>query len=375
MDPGKIYQFSPSKKSSFSRPTDGIYSQSVDGLYTPSLSNPDSFPNYGQSGFIDFNNSGELDMFSVDSSLPNVSRLARTQAGSKKLQQIIAKSRPEEIEKIVAHVAEIIGDLMIDKYGNYMCQTLVQSCSAAQRLKLLTGMKSSLVRISCDGKGTHALQNLIALANLHEEEQLYQQSFVGHIVRLSKDPNASHVVQRLLVTVKNTYFIIKELLGHVTELSMDKLGLCVIKKCVKNPQIFTELLGSCLILMQDPYGNYAIQEVLSTWREECGFEFVSSIQNKAAQLCIQKYASNVMEKAMKVEVIRKAILRELIVEDKLDLLMGSPYGCYVLKTAAIESDREEKVELKKAFELLGQKLHSSKLQSQWEEIFSIFREY
>jgi hypothetical protein len=373
MDPGKIYQYSPKKKTNFSRQDDPYFSQSVDGLFTSTSSNPDSFPNFGQSGYLELSGSGDLDLFSVESSLPNISRLARTQAGSKKMQQIIAKSRPEEIDKIVDFVADMMGELMVDKYGNYMCQTLVQSCSAAQRLKLLNGMKNSLVKIACDPKGTHALQNLIALANLHEEEQIYQQSFVGHIVRLAKDQYATHVIQRLLVTVKNTYFIIKELLGHVQHLSMDKLGLCVIKKCVKNPQIFTEVLGSCLILMQDPYGNYAIQTVLETWKEECGFEFVSSIQNKAAQLCIQKYASNVMEKAMKVEVIRKAIIRELINEDKLDLLMGSPYGCYVLKTAVLESDREEKVDLKRAFEMLGQKLHNSKLQSQWEEIFSIFR--
>ena len=375
MDPGKIYQFSPKKKSNFPRQDENFYSQSVDGLFSSTSSNPDSFPNYGQSGYLELTGSGDFDLFSVDSSLQNVSRLARTQAGSKKMQQIIAKSRPEEIDKIVDTVAELMGDLMVDKYGNYMCQTLVQSCSAAQRLKLLNGMRASLIRIACDAKGTHALQNLIALANLHEEEQIYQQSFAGNIVRLSKDQYATHVIQRLIVTVKNTYFIIKELLGNVRNLSMDKLGLCVIKKCVKNPQIFTEVLGSCLLLMQDPYGNYAIQTVLETWKEECGFEFVSSIQNKAAQLCIQKYASNVMEKAMKIEIIRKAIIRELICEDKLDLLMGSPYGCYVLKTAVLESDREEKGELKKAFEILGQKLHNSKLQSQWEEIFSIFREY
>jgi hypothetical protein len=197
--------------------------------------------------------------------------MAKTQSGSKKLQQMISKSRPEEIEKIVETVAEFMGELMTDKYGNYMCQTLVQSCSASQRLKLLQGMRSHLIRIACDSKGTHALQNLIALSNLSEEELIYQQSFAGSVVRLCKDLNASHVVQRLLVTVKNSYFVVKEIVGHVKELAMDKHGLCVIKKCCKNPQIFNEVLENCLILMQDPYGNYAIQVILEIWREECAF--------------------------------------------------------------------------------------------------------
>lgn len=347
---------------------------SVDGISTAFSSNSEVFhPSIGlyQSGYIEVTGSGDLDQYSLEPlNLQNLSNFARTKTGSKKLQQVVAKSRPEEIDEIVQAVSSSMGELMVDIYGNYMCQTLVQSCSAAQRLKLLSGMKDSLIKIACDCKGTHALQNLIALANLNEEEAIYQQSFVGHIVRLSKHPNASHVIQRLLVTVKNTYFIIKELLGHVRELSMDKLGLCVIKKCTKDPQIFMEILGDCLILMQDPYGNYAVQNVLETWREECGFEFCSSIQNKAAQLCIQKYASNVLEKAMKIEIIRKAIIRELINDNKLDLLLGSPYGCYVLRTAALESDYEEKSELRNALSQIAQRLHNTKLQIQWDEIIS-----
>ena len=294
--------------------------------------------------------------------------MARNKTGSKKLQQLIAKSRPEEIEKIVNAVAPHMGELMIDSYGNYMCQTLVQSCSSFQRLELLAGMKDSLIKIACNSRGTHALQNLISIANLGEEENIYQMSFQGSIVELSKEINASHVIQRLMVTVKNKHFIIKEILGHVRELSMDKLGLCVIKKCVKDPQIFNEILEHCMILMQDPYGNYAVQNVLETWKEECAFEFASSIQGKTAQLCIQKYASNVMEKAMKIENIREAIVRELISENKLDLLLGSPYGCYVLRTAASQSDRNAKEILASAISTATPKLHNSKLQAQWDEI-------
>ena len=372
MDPRSSFHSSPRKKPVQSKAQDcDFYSQSVDGIYTASSSNTETFPSLAQSNFIGLTNSGDLE-FLTEGGTRDYSRMAKTQSGSKKLQQMISKSRPEEIEKIVETVAEFMGELMIDKYGNYMCQTLVQSCSAAQRLKLLQGMRGNLIRIACDVRGTHALQNLIALSNLNEEEMIYQQCFAGAVVRLSKDLNASHVIQRLLVTVKNSYFIVKEILGHVKELAMDKLGLCVIKKCVKNPQVFNEILENCLILMQDPYGNYAVQVILEIWREECAFEFIGAIQGKAAQLCIQKYASNVIEKAMKVEVIRKSILNELIREDKLDLLIASPYGCFVLRTAISDCDRNEKREMKRAFEILAGKIHSSKLQTQWEEFMSSF---
>jgi hypothetical protein len=296
--------------------------------------------------------------------------MAKTKAGSKRLQLFISKSRPEEIEKIVGAVAGSMGDLMTDLYGNYMCQTLVQSCSSGQRLELLSGMRDSVVRIACSPRGTHALQNLISLANLAEEEAIYQQSFSGQVLVLAKDPNASHVIQRMLMTLKNKHFIIKEILGNVKDLSMDKLGLCVIKKCAKHPQICNEVLEHCLVLMQDPYGNYAVQTVLETWREECAFEFINAIQGKTAQVCIQKYASNVMEKAMKVEVIRLAIIRELVQDAKLELLLSSQYGCYVMRTAAVESDSQAKASLAEAITRTAPKLNNPKLKTQWDEIMA-----
>lgn len=376
MDPGKKFpNFYPKKYGKKHDPEIDFSTRSVDGISTSFSSHSEVFTPYScQSGYIEANTSADFDFSSIDSLSPDsLSTSACTKAGSKRLQMIISRSRPEEIDKIVLALTEHIGELMVDQYGNYMCQTLMQSCSAAQRLKLLTGMKKSMVKIACNAKGTHALQILIALANLPEEENIYQECFQGQIVRLSKDLYSSHVIQRLLVTVRNRHFVIKEILGNVTELAMDKLGLCVIKKCTKDPQIFTEILGNCLVLMQDPYGNYAVQNVLETWKEECAFEFTSSIQSKTAQLCIQKYASNVMEKAMIIENIRRAILQELIRDDKLDLLLGSPYGCYVLRTAALESDRSAKSELAAALHNKTLKLHNAKLQAQWDEILTNLR--
>ena len=76
---------------------------------------------------------------------------------------------------------------------------------------------------------------------------------------------------------------------------------------------------------------------------------------------------------MKVENIRQAIIRELINDNKLDLLLGSPYVCYVLRTAAYESDKNAKAELFEAINLIAPKLHNGKLQTQWDEIMSNLR--
>ena len=185
-----------------------------------------------------------------------------SKASSKKLQQLIAKSRPEELSKIIVTISPTISDLMMDLYGNYMCQTLFHNCSAGQRLMLLQAMQGRLLSVAYHPRGTHALQNLIAMTSLKEEEMVYREEFQGKFVEMSKDINGSHVVQRLLATLNARYFIIRELLGKVEELSLDKLGVCVIKKCCNDPEIMNEILGSCLLLIQHPYGNYAVQSIL-----------------------------------------------------------------------------------------------------------------
>jgi len=66
---------------------------------------------------------------------------------------------------------------MSDVYGNYMCQTLFQSCSANQRLILLEGMRNEMITVARNPRGTHSLQTVIRLANLPEEEAVYQKAF------------------------------------------------------------------------------------------------------------------------------------------------------------------------------------------------------
>jgi hypothetical protein len=48
----------------------------------------------------------------------------------------------------------------------------------------------------------------------------------------------------------------------VVDLATDKLGLCVMKKCITNPFVINEVLDNLLVLIQDPYGNYLIQHML-----------------------------------------------------------------------------------------------------------------
>ena len=336
-----------------------------------SFESPNGSQDRMPSGYSEPSSAATADHLSLSERLQDPSCFyPNSKASSKKLQQLIAKSRPEELSQIIDLISPTISSLMTDLYGNYMCQTLFHNCSAGQRLTLLKAMRGNLLSVAYHARGTHALQNLIAMTSLKEEEAVYREEFQGHFVEMSKDCNASHVVQRLLVTLSSRYFMITEFLGRVEELSVDKLGVCVIKKCCNDPEIMNEVLGRCLMLIQHPYGNYAVQCVLEQWKEEVAHEFLSAVRGKIIQLCLQKYASNVIEKAVKVETIRSSILQELAGSDKIAEIIINQYGCYVLRTLSAECDREAKEVLGKVVQQALTNAHSQKLKPLWREIMN-----
>lgn len=291
-----------------------------------------------------------------------------TKARSKLLQQSISKSSPSELSETIQEMIPKISELMVDLYGNYVCQTLFHTCSADQRLLLLKALKGSFLNISLHPRGTHALQNLISMSNLKAEENIYKEEFAGKIVEMSKDPNASHVVQKLLDQLSNRYFISGEILGHVKELSLDKSGVCVVKKCCNDPEVMNEILSDALMLIQHPYGNYVVQSVLELWKEEVAFEFVSAIQGRATQLCLQKYASNVIEKAIQIENIRDSIVKEIQSEEKLKEILNNQYGSYVLRKISIECNSSQKQVFLSLINPIFEIIYSAKLQPLWKEI-------
>jgi len=294
--------------------------------------------------------------------------LCKTKVGSSKVQNKVTRSTPEELDQIVRALAPNIGDLMVDVFGNYMCQALFHTCTSHQRILLLNSMHSQLWLIAKHPIGTHSLQVLVSHSNLDLEEDIYKNSFKNHILEMSVHNHASYVIQKLLVVFKDQEFIFRELRRNICKVACRKLGICVVKKCIRDPQIKDELLERSIELMQDPYGNYAIQQIVEVWREAVEFSIFNSITGKIPQLCIQKYSSNVMETCFKLENLRHRILEELVNEGKISMLLNNPYGCYVLRTAVIEANDYQKSMLMTILINEMPNLHQKKLKPRWEEI-------
>lgn len=109
---------------------------------------------------------------------------AKNQQGSKYLQRVLAKASPDVLEFIVVEVGDNLHELMVDSYGNYFCQKLLQSSSSKQRVYLLKKISPYIINIACDKRGTHSMQSLIQLMNMDEEEKTLEEALEEHIINL-----------------------------------------------------------------------------------------------------------------------------------------------------------------------------------------------
>lgn len=83
-------------------------------------------------------------------------RLAKDQNGCRLLQSVLGRGAKVGIGIVFFEVIDYVGELMVDPFGNYVIQKLVQVCSEEQRSQILlrvTRSEFQLVRICLDTHG------------------------------------------------------------------------------------------------------------------------------------------------------------------------------------------------------------------------------
>jgi hypothetical protein len=297
----------------------------------------------------------------------------RTLKTSKKLQSLIPQSTPEGKESLIELISRHIHELMVDQYANYMISCLISESSQPQRIKILQSIKSHLINIACNQIGTHCLQNLVSLCSSVYEENIYISEFKGYVVSLSTHIYGSYVIQRLVTTLKNKSALVSDLIGHSSDLSRHRLGICIIKRCVHDCRIKDEILADVVELIQDPFGNYAVQYVLEIWGEKAYSQFTSHLKGIVVSLSSQKFSSNVLAKHMREEFILGEFYPEIMMDDSLKMLLGNSYGCYVIYALATHAKLPLKEKLYNKMNAILPSIKIRKLEPRWREIMNQLR--
>ena len=241
--------------------------------------------------------------------------------------------RPAEIELWLNSVTPAFPEWASDPQGNYTVQTLIHSCSPTQRLRLLQALQGQFSEVACHPRGTHTVQALAALCSTRDEELLFQELLQGRVLGFARHPYGNHVLRKLLGGITQNEAYLKELAPYFIELAKDKHGVCVVKTIISQPQVTSQLLSSVVDLMQDPYGNYAVQSLLELGTEEVRSAMLFALRKKVLQLSTQKYSSKVIEACLTEPALRTMILEELLNPSYLEDAVRNPYTSFILKSA------------------------------------------
>ena len=134
-------------------------------------------------------------------------------------------------------------------------------------------------------------------------------------------------------------FIFEEIFKNFKDLCTNKNGLCVIKQIVEltkleknHRRIIHDIQVDLLELVSDPFGNYAISEIVQKWNPQTLQPIFTQLKNKIAELSIQKFSSPVIEHCLKHadEKTRSQFIIEISESARLHTLVSHNFGNYVI---------------------------------------------
>ncbi|KAG4970027.1 hypothetical protein JHK82_035721 [Glycine max] len=127
--------------------------------------------------------------------------LAKDQNGCRFLQRMIDEGTSEDVLVLFNGVIDDVVELMIDPFGNYLVQKLLDVCGEDERLQvvsMLTEEPGQLVKTSLNLHGTRVVQKLITTVDSRKQIAMLRSAIQSGFLALIKDLNGNHVIQRCL---------------------------------------------------------------------------------------------------------------------------------------------------------------------------------
>ncbi|VEU21136.1 DEKNAAC102107 [Brettanomyces naardenensis] len=281
------------------------------------------------------------------SSATDVLSLSKDQYGCRFLQKKIDEDFQSNFPPIFQAVYQHSAELMMDPFGNYLIQKLMISATPEEFSLILLNVGSSLYSISINQHGTRACQKMIDCLSTPAHHRLLETYLSPHIVGLIQDLNGNHVIQKCIQKFQDAdlQFIVDLICQNMVAISTHKHGCCVLQKLMNKcnsfqvTQLGMQIINNSIVLMQDQFGNYVVQYLISLETPELNNRLIAIVAPYVSELSCQKFSSNVVEKCLKIKVYKNnarkvnPLLDELLRESVLTALIKDQYGNYVVQTA------------------------------------------
>lgn len=304
----------------------------------------------------------------LDALLGQVRRLSRDQVGCRLVQQALDEEGPMAASLILQEGLSFWGEAMVDPFGNYLFQKILEKVSAEERVLLVKSVSTRLVNASLNLHGTRSVQKVVELcaadetAGVQSEGEsaadILTQALTPAAARLCIDSHGNHVIQRIILKLgpKHAEFVFDAVAASVGDVARHRHGCCVIQRCLDSPpsearsHLVRCIVDKALELMQDAYGNYVVQYVLDVCSDDDVHSVCESVVGKVNLLAIQKFSSNVMEKCLErcSERVKECYMAEMSDPERIRELMMDPFGNYVVQRALSVATHAQAIRLVEA---------------------------
>ena len=299
--------------------------------------------------------------------------------------RIMIKYLPSTPSQIIHLIYKEIEDKLIlllqDSYANNFCVQLFCHLEKNDRYNFLCIVSNNIMILSLNKIGTYPVQFIIGKLHSKNEKQMIIQIIKLNLLQLSLDIYGTHVIEKIIMTFE--FEIIFDIFNFITEnlifLSNHPNGLCLVKKTLvlQYKKEFYQIIKQKLIdnayeLIENSYGNYALQIVIDNWMHDDIIEIFKQFFGRCSELSIMKFSSNVIERFIeKSQIFLYYFIQETCIEKKtIGMLIKNNYGNYVIQTALKYSKGKVKTILINSIENNLGVLGDKKLINKWKNIIS-----
>jgi hypothetical protein len=231
--------------------------------------------------------------------LGKVDSLARTQNGSRLVQNAIINGNKSVRQQIFEEIRPSLVSLMTDLFGNYVVQVMVDNATDEQLATIVPLLEGQMINLSEDKKSNYVIQKIIQMA-----------------CKIVSTTNQMDVKDRLLTFMRNT---MDSLSSNLKRLCCHQSGSRIVQVSVKQ---FPELVDSKMIrafltsfdsVVKDLYGVTVLQEALKAVKSEEFFDSIrSKIELKIIEFSLDLNASLFMESYLEIPEYRRSLFWKLV---------------------------------------------------------------
>ena len=151
------------------------------------------------------------------------------------------------------------------------------------RLSFLSIIVKNICIFSINKISTYPIQFIVSHLYSKMEMQIIINQINKNLMKLALDIYGTHVIEKIIINFDKEY--LKEIFNFITEnlifLSKHVNGLCLVKRILiieyENNNYLTLkniLINKSLDLIENPYGNYALQIVIDYWNNNDIYETI-----------------------------------------------------------------------------------------------------